>query len=823
MTNTRKIVKVFLASPGDLVDERKVVKDVVDDINDLLAEEFGYQVDLVGWESTTSTAGRPQAIINKDLERCELFIGMVWKRWGTAPDLDSNFASGFEEEFWTSFNRHSREGYPEISLFFKNVEETVRQDPGEQLKNVLAFRQRLIDEKIILFEDFYDTRDFEKRIRRCVIKYIRKLREAESERISERTQSPLALLETESPTPVKGVDTKSPFSDEGATFIRNLIAKTERFAKDESISAVEVAVLRLLANIVQCPGNDETSLGVHDANLIYISQPPLGASEHFGLVEIALMYFASENVPLWHWYAAQGGFTVNNLTMFSMIGSEAQRVGALNAMALISEPIRASGEYSRAQIIADWLSQESTVAVRLAALIYLRECGQHGDLAVIRKEFDKNESRTLNPAADSIISIALKESRERGFVALFELQPSYVNNSVLTRLFQNLDALPDDLLLKGVDHRSSEVRRKIISALQARNALPSVIAEKLLSDSHPAVRYAALESLIANGRLFSDEEAKSILVKTAQNALLGLAAISGLDDNAFWQKYQDNRLRSFDDQRLTIQMQTEWILNIHARFVLTERHFKKFGLELRQSIDDQFRAEYSRAIDKAISDFGESVSLISQLRSIEEDVRIKLTERALTVLCKMGNSTDLRRVRLTLGNSQIAFLPSAIDYLAKYGEWEDIPLIINMSERPKRSKCPGLLTDASNGSAFKRAAKLIVVLGKGRLTEVLSKNMHNQLLAHVVANMPNRAFAQLPKASIIQLFDSESETVRKVTALKSVRSLSKSEIEILLYAYLGEDGQRYYNVIHWLDFGISVLRSRATTCAENILLSEWKA
>jgi hypothetical protein len=87
MADSRKIIKVFLASPGDLQDERRAAKSVVDEFNKLWADMLGYHVELVGWEDIVSRYGRPQALINRDLERCELFIGMIWKRWGTPPDL----------------------------------------------------------------------------------------------------------------------------------------------------------------------------------------------------------------------------------------------------------------------------------------------------------------------------------------------------------------------------------------------------------------------------------------------------------------------------------------------------------------------------------------------------------------------------------------------------------------------------------------------------------------------------------------------------------------------------------------------------------------
>ena len=57
MADTRKILKVFLASPSDLPDERRVAKLVVDEVNGLFANEFGYHVELVGWEDTISGFG----------------------------------------------------------------------------------------------------------------------------------------------------------------------------------------------------------------------------------------------------------------------------------------------------------------------------------------------------------------------------------------------------------------------------------------------------------------------------------------------------------------------------------------------------------------------------------------------------------------------------------------------------------------------------------------------------------------------------------------------------------------------------------------------
>jgi hypothetical protein len=67
MADTRRILKVFLASPGDLKDERRTANNCVNRVNSQWFNYLGYHIELVGWEDTISGFGRPQAVINRDL------------------------------------------------------------------------------------------------------------------------------------------------------------------------------------------------------------------------------------------------------------------------------------------------------------------------------------------------------------------------------------------------------------------------------------------------------------------------------------------------------------------------------------------------------------------------------------------------------------------------------------------------------------------------------------------------------------------------------------------------------------------------------------
>jgi len=176
MPSARKIIRTFLASPGDLQDERQAIRGVVNEFNESWANELGYQVELIGWEETVAGFGRPQHLINQDLDRCDLFLGMIWKRWGTPPDHDGDFSSGFEEEFERSMARCEETGRPEILLFFRQVPDEFMEDPGDDLKKVLEFRKTVTAGKKILFQNFSTVRDIETLARKSITAYVNRVR-----------------------------------------------------------------------------------------------------------------------------------------------------------------------------------------------------------------------------------------------------------------------------------------------------------------------------------------------------------------------------------------------------------------------------------------------------------------------------------------------------------------------------------------------------------------------------------------------------------------------------------------------------------------------
>src|ERR1035438_5611585 len=165
------VLTVFLASPSDLADERRRAFQVAAEVNETI-KRIGWWIDLLGWEDTLPGYGRPQARINRDVERCDLFVGLLWRKWGTPPAQDSRFSSGFDEEFSIARDRREHTASPEIWMFFKTVDPAQAADAGAQLQNVIRFRESLIEGKAILFKEFENADAWEKMLRNCLYQHV---------------------------------------------------------------------------------------------------------------------------------------------------------------------------------------------------------------------------------------------------------------------------------------------------------------------------------------------------------------------------------------------------------------------------------------------------------------------------------------------------------------------------------------------------------------------------------------------------------------------------------------------------------------------------
>jgi hypothetical protein len=107
-------------------------------------------------------------------------------------------------------------------------------------------------------------------------------------------------------------------------------------------------------------------------------------------------------------------------------------------------------------------------------------------------------------------------------------------------------------------------------------------------------------------------------------------------------------------------------------------------------------------------------------------------------------------------------------------------------------------------------------IGKNRFRELLAHPMPDSLLSRILARASEKDFASLSDDEILTYLSASSEQIRKLVAMKSILSLTRQRLKQIFDSYMNLD-RRYYNVIHWLDMGTSVSKSRAIAAAKRVL------
>lgn len=134
MAYNATVIPVMIASPGDVTDERNVIRAVLHDWNDVNAQASSVMLAAVGWDTHASPelGTRPQELINQRvLKDCDLLIGVFWTRLGTPT---GKAASGTVEEI----KEHVAAGKPAMIYFSAKpvAPDSVDVDQYAQVKSV---------------------------------------------------------------------------------------------------------------------------------------------------------------------------------------------------------------------------------------------------------------------------------------------------------------------------------------------------------------------------------------------------------------------------------------------------------------------------------------------------------------------------------------------------------------------------------------------------------------------------------------------------------------------------------------------------------------
>tara|TARA_R110002073_G_scaffold177188_12_gene335186 strand:- start:18527 stop:19411 length:885 start_codon:yes stop_codon:yes gene_type:complete len=162
------VLKVMIASPGDVADERQTARDVIYEWNCIHSEDRALVLLPVGWEthSAPSMGDRPQAIINKEvLMNCDLLVAVFWTRIGSPTGVA---ASGTVEEI----EEHLNADKPAM-IYFSST--PVRPDSVDeaQYSALKEFKQECFEKGLVeSYESLTEFRDkFSRQLTQTIIRH----------------------------------------------------------------------------------------------------------------------------------------------------------------------------------------------------------------------------------------------------------------------------------------------------------------------------------------------------------------------------------------------------------------------------------------------------------------------------------------------------------------------------------------------------------------------------------------------------------------------------------------------------------------------------
>ncbi len=781
--STRRVLRVFLASPSDLVPERKASREAQDDANRMLAS-VGWAVEVLGWEDRLPGSGRPQEQINQDVDICDLFVGVLWRRWGMPT---GEFESGFEEEVHRARDRNRDTGEPELWIYFKKVEPEQADDPGNQLRRVLDFRRQLVEERELMFSEFETPEEWRKIFTEALVRHVLN--------IHSKTP-PTEVISSQGSVLTPAADRASAEATEQPSRpvpeqLRKLLADVAGFAeKGEDafqrdvvdLSPLDRARFYLLAASWMSELGTGEMLNVHAANLIYRFREEINPTrwEHELLVS-TMVREGNRYIPGWFWIrSATGEATGGVFRRFAVSGpTDNNRVAFLNLLA------RAPGfdsEKIADEEIATLLAEDSEEVI-VAALGYAAVfAGQSIVDAASELITPYGTPRVTAAAETTIVSILAREDPELALKRILDM--STVDGKSLDILKGVSARLSNKTLEEALSHSDTPIRSITAAELARRDALGESRARELLSDASASVRAAAVKCLIAIGVPPSTSEIRKMF-EVPKPTILSMGSTDYVDANNLIEELFAKA--SFED----LKGQVRWFSldGPLAYQALATRHWEKWHEQLREDLSEGFERLEQEDATEMQTKFGEEQAEIL-LNSLSDQTKLYTRERyaeaALAGLALHGDGSDAELARAHLTSNPDTCL-QAVRVLAKHGEATDADQLLSVAK------------DAYGELAVEAArAAIFLTPGRWEIVSGFLADGNAELLRAAIESI-EAGLVEINWETLETFLYSENASVRVEISRVFIEAKERADLLALITRYSNTRGTHYYDVIAALD------------------------
>jgi hypothetical protein len=799
MDHQVRLFRVFIASPSDLGDERKCAREVVEELNAIFSKETDQRIELLGWEDTLPGSGRPQSLINEDLDKADLFIGCLWQRMGSPAGPTGK--TGFEEEFERALTRNTADGTPEMWLFLKEIDAARAADPGEQLRRVLEFRKEQEAAKRLLFKEFKDVGSWRELLYglllpRLIQAVTHRPTGTKDDQSSGIAPSQNTGLNAEAP---KAVSKKGELAFSSLADVLDLAAgrvRSEKLLvphKTDPLPPESSARLLLFAAANYDWNSQHIEFGTHEINSVYYhrEEVTLTGQERLFILRTILLD-TSQTKPGWYWinqWSAQPKVWIPYLAISD--SEDSMRLAVVQLATRTGFPLHKGKVNSRP---IGSILKDTSAGVRIAGLNFLSLHGVARDESIIRSLFADPDKEVRVASERALRTLRLRLFPDPELQRIIRERDTF-DEVLVDVLNSRASLLRDRTLFDAVSHPSGALRALAARELFSRSHLTKELALQFSQDEARAVRQIGYTFLADNGDVLNLDDVKAALKASylsndpswnkADSKPVILAALKRLSGDDLWKKV----------------------------FLFTEESAPAI-----QILESRSSGEMRKVLRELISGGLESLAAdLKALRPVEKVPRIRsllplfgpfdpideakeeIETTILELLAEKPESEDrtLFLRYISKENPTLGELLASLRGLAMVGVSDDrSALTTHLKSKSDSTEAAASMTFLALSSSNVAAANEL--LAAPTKTKVLS------VVSHAIKAGDKAVWVVLEP-----LLKSEDEDIRRAVCYFAIRMKSKKELARLHDQHL-KSGRYFYNVVVMLDRELYAPREFAT-------------
>ena len=767
MAQSDRTIDVFLASPGDVEEERAAARRVVQDLA-ATYRQAGWSIRIWGWEQARPGLGRAQDLINPEVDQCDVLVGVLGRNWGTPT---GDFTSGFEEEFERLRARREAGEEVDAMVFVRKLEPNEQAEPAN-----LEFRERLRD--LALYEPYIDVRDFELALQRALAAYIV---ERVSAPVSNESAPELPAQDQAGPEGPPTTDTTSgvPQSQASLRVVSDAVAGHSENLEPLDLVRAHLATAAELSN-----RRSRATLDVHDLFAAYEYRSKIEVTRGEILLIDRTMALNGYTAPGWgltgeqDWAWRLGSLALRDANAEVRVGA-LRELGAAGIDALVAD-LKEPNPADQIDVYRRLLDDDDEGVRDLAAQL-LSESRPEGAADLLADQFERTGSIA---SFKSLMPLLIDTDPEEAIRLAFE-HPVWIDDFD-SQLLGIAPAVPE-AAIRAAHMDSSGALRLAIKLLAARGELGQEEAQAKLGVTSRAVRLAGLRALIEMGAQVDEEIVEAVT------------------------KPEDS-LRSFLDKDAP-EVRSLWIARLPTEELRDRAKWGQLGLAgpealvplLKRNENDgileKIRAGLAGNMDPLreegfeadVKRFGDSEEVRQQLwetRERYQDLHDSLWAAAsLRGLAARGpEAHDVVLARQHIQSEDIKVRDAAAEILERAGSREDVPELVGYAgDRHGRETAKAL-----------RAAAQLVDRGEKLLDAIPDGKRGGPLLAPVLGVIYESEL-DLDIEAVRDLLHDRERDIRRAAVAVAVRDLSSEQLSELLESYTNADASSYYDVIGLLD------------------------